>query len=148
MYLSKCNIQGRIYLSNWLCLNVNIGKGVNYIVSYAVTMVIIYCAMDEDCLTFCFLRFIVRPVRLDSYCQAPPGRHEQSIARASHTDSKPIQHHPLPGTKTTSGSSQNGPMSGDCSDEDSAAYVDMKQHRHSFDSYSNGVSRSQAKRSS
>ena len=51
MYLSKCNIQGRIYLSNWLCVNVNIGKGVNYIVSYAVTMVIIYCAMDEDCLT-------------------------------------------------------------------------------------------------
>ncbi|KAK2156663.1 hypothetical protein NP493_1955g00011, partial [Ridgeia piscesae] len=107
-----------------------------------------YCAMDEDCLTFCFLRCTVNPVRRDSYCQAPPGRQEQSIARASHTDSKPIQQHPLPGTKTTSGSSQNGPMPGNCSDEDSAAYVDMNQHRHSFDSYSTGVSRSQAKRSS
>ena len=143
-------------MSNWLCVNVNIGQGVNYIVSYAVTMVIIYCAMDEDCLTFCFLRFIVSPVRLDSYCPAPPVRPEQSIARA---DTEPTQQHPLPGsaktpgsplagTATTPGSSQNGSMSGQVSDKDSGVNVDMTQNRHSFDLSSAVVSRSQAKRSS
>ena len=90
--------------------------------------------MDEDSLTFCFLRFIVSPVRLDSYCHR--------------IDSELTQQHPYSGTATTSGSSQNGSMSVDSSDEDSAAYVDLNQHRHSFDSSSAGVSRSQAKRSS
>ena len=115
---------------------------------YAVTKVYIYCAMDDDSLTFCFLRFIVSPIRRDSYCQAPPVRPEQSNARASHADSKPIQQHTLPGTASISGSSQNGSTSGDNSDEDRGAYVDMNQNRHRFDSSSAGVSRSQAKRSS
>ncbi|KAK2156666.1 hypothetical protein NP493_1955g00006 [Ridgeia piscesae] len=96
------------------------------------------------------------PVRLDSYCPAPPVRPEQSIARA---DSEPTQQHPLPGsaktpgsplagTATTPGSSQNGSMSGQVSDKDSGVNVDMTQNRHSFDLSSAVVSRSQAKRSS
>ncbi|KAK2156850.1 hypothetical protein NP493_1932g00003, partial [Ridgeia piscesae] len=68
------------------------------------------------------------PVRLDSYCH--------------HIDSGLTQQHPYSGTATTSGSSQNGSMSGDSSDEDSAAYVDMNQHRHSFDSSSAGTAAS------
>ena len=135
-----------IYLSNWLSENVKIGQGVNNIVSYAVAKGIIYCATDDDYLTFCFLRFIVSPVRRDSNCPAPPVHPEQSKARASHADSKPIQQHTFPGTATISGSSQNGSTSGDSSDEESDAYVDMNQHR--FDSSSVGVSRSQSKRSS
>ena len=135
-------------MSNWLSVNVKLGQGVNKIVSYAVAKVIIYCEMDDDSLTFCFLRFIVSPVRRVSDCQAPPVRPEQSKARASHADSKPIQQHPLPGTATTSGSFQNGSMSGDSSDEDSDAYMDMNRHRRSVDSSSAGVGRSQAKRSS
>ena len=101
--------------------------------------------MDEDSLTFCFLRFIVSPVRLDSYCPAPTVRLEQSIAR---TDSEPTQQHPLPGSAKTPGSSQNGSMSGQVSDKDSSVNVDTTQNRHNFDSSSAGVSRSQAKRSS
>ena len=102
-----------IYLSNWLSVNVNIGQGVNNIGSYAVAKVYIYCAMDDDSLTFCFLRFTESPVRLDSYYH--------------HIDSEPTQQHPLPDTATTSGSSQNGSMSGQVSDKDSAVNVDMKK---------------------